>query len=175
MGIPPKRTVQKLPRKTVNQELHDNEADNAVVRDSLGPEAEDLIIQLFELVNLKNELFRRQTVLMYMKREHRLEEEHVEIEHEIRALMAKPDALKTEEDRGSRLMAIVDERNEIVNCIEMDRVRALEEDESIETHMEEYAAFKPPDAADEVKAKKKKKKKEKKKKKKNKGYDADKD
>ena len=29
----------------------------------------------------------------------RLEEEHVEIEHEIRALMAKPDALKTDDDR----------------------------------------------------------------------------
>ena len=74
-----------------------------------------------------------------------------------------------EERLINRLMAIVDERNEIVNCIEMDRVRALEEDESIETHMEEYAAVKPPEGDDEAKAKKKKKKKEKKKKKKNKG------
>ena len=52
-------------------------------RDSLGPEAEDLIVQLFELVNEKNELFRRQTELMYMKREHRLEEEHADIEHQV--------------------------------------------------------------------------------------------
>ena len=49
--------------------------------------------------------------------------------------------------------------------------RALEEDESIETHMEEYAAVpRPAGAEDEAKVKKKKKKKEKKKKKKNKGY-----
>ena len=52
-------------------------------RDSLGPEAEDLIMQLFELVNEKNDLFRRQTELMYMKREHRLEEEHADIEHQV--------------------------------------------------------------------------------------------
>ena len=70
-----------------------------------------------------------QTVLMYMKREHRLEEEQVEIEHQVRGLMAKPEALRTPDDRTTeerlieRLMAIVDERNEIVNCIEMDRVR----------------------------------------------------
>merc|ERR1712080_696314 len=37
-------------------------------RDSLGPEAEDAIIQLFDLVNEKNDLFRRQTLLLYMKR-----------------------------------------------------------------------------------------------------------
>ena len=112
----------------------------------------------------------------------RLEEEYIETEYQIRAMMAKPDALKSSHDRGKeerlieRLMAIVDERNEIVNCIEMDRVRALEEDDAIETHMEEYAAVKPgPDAEDEAKTKKKKKKKEKKKKRRDKGYDADKD
>ena len=112
----------------------------------------------------------------------RLEEEYIETEYQIRAMMAKPDALKSSDDRGKeerlieRLMAIVDERNEIVNCIEMDRVRALEEDDAIETHMEEYAAVKPgPEAEDEAKTKKKKKKKEKKKKRREKGYDADKD
>ena len=56
-------------------------------RDSLGPEAEDLIVQLFELVNEKNELFRRQTELMYMKREHRLEEEHADIEHQVKLFL----------------------------------------------------------------------------------------
>ena len=47
-------------------------------------QAEDLIVQLFDLVNEKNELFRRQTELMYMKRDHRLEEEHADIEHQVR-------------------------------------------------------------------------------------------
>ena len=93
--------------------------------------------------------------------------------------MAKPDALRTSEDKViedkliERLMTIVGQRNEIVDCLEMDRLRELEEDESIEIHFGEYAAIKPDD--DELKKKKEKKKKEKKKKKKDKAYDVDKD
>ena len=93
--------------------------------------------------------------------------------------MAKPDALRTSEDKDledkliERLMTIVGQRNEIVDCLEMDRLRELEEDESIEIHFGEYAAIKPDD--DELKKKKEKKKKEKKKKKKDKAYDVDKD
>ncbi len=100
---------------------------------------------------------------------------------QIRVLMAKPDALRTDEDKVledkliERLMATVSQRNEIVDCLEMDRLRELEEDESIEIHMGEYAAIKPPDDEDSSKKKKKKQKKEKKKKKMNKSYDADKD
>lgn len=95
--------------------------------------------------------------------------------------MAKPDALRTDGDKIledkliERLMAIVSQRNEIVDCLEMDRLRELEEDESIEIHMGEYAAIKPQDEEDLLKKKKEKKKKEKKKKKADKAYDADKD
>ena len=112
--IPPKRAVKKLPRKSINQELHDievkqgelerqgvklettirelcnkSDAEEGADRDSLGPEAEDLIIQLFELVNEKNELFRRQTELIYMKKENRLEEQYADLEYQIRILMSK--------------------------------------------------------------------------------------
>ncbi|TRY63840.1 hypothetical protein TCAL_06865 [Tigriopus californicus] len=80
-------------------------------RDSLGPEVEDLIIQLFDLVNEKNDLFRRQTELIYMKRDHRLEEEHADIEHQIRLLMVetqKSDEDKAREDKLiTRLMEIM--------------------------------------------------------------------
>jgi hypothetical protein len=96
--------------------------------------------------------------------------------------MAKPDALRTDDDKVKedklieRLMSTVSQRNEIVDCLEMDRLRELEEDESIEIHMGEYAAIKPlVDDVDMTKKKKEKKKKEKKKKKKDKAYDADKD
>ncbi len=100
---------------------------------------------------------------------------------QIRVLMAKPDAMRTDEDKIKedklieRLMVIVGSRNEIVDCLEMDRLRELEEDESIEIHLGEYAAIKPPDDEDASKKKKKKAKKEKKKKKLSKSYDADKD
>jgi len=175
--IPPKRTVKKLPRKAINQELMDievkqgelerqgvklektireicaaNDAEEGANRDSLGPEAEDLIIQLFDLVNEKNELFRRQTELIYMKKENRLEEQHADCEYQIRVIMSKAECQRTEEDKKkeekliARLVEIVGLRNEIVDCLEMDRIRELDEDTAIEDHMSNYAAVKPVNA-----------------------------
>merc|ERR1719315_195639 len=172
--LPPKRTVKKLPRKAINQELFDievkqgglerqgvklektireicavSDAKEGADTDSLGPEAEDLIIQLFDLVNEKNELFRRQTELIYMKKENRLEEMHADCEYQIRVLMSKPECMRTDDDKMSeerliaKLVEIVTQRNEIVDCLEMDRLRELDEDTAIEDHMSNYAAVKP--------------------------------
>ena len=80
-GVDLEKTIREVTEKS-DKERAEAGLDNND-RDSLGPEAEDLIVQLFELVNEKNELFRRQTELMYMKREHRLEEEHADIEHQV--------------------------------------------------------------------------------------------
>jgi len=171
--IPPRRAVKKLHRKAINQELEDIEVKQSELerqgvkleksirhicdkedergenRDSLGPEAEDLIIQLFDLVNEKNELFRRQTELIYMKKDNRLEEQHADLEHQIRVLMCKPETQKTEQDNRKeemlikKLVEVVSLRNEIVDCLEMDRLRELEEDNAIEDHMSNYAAVQP--------------------------------
>ena len=80
-GVDLEKTIREVCEKS-DKEREEAGLDNND-RDSLGPRAEDLIVQLFELVNEKNELFRRQTELMYMKREHRLEEEHADIEHQV--------------------------------------------------------------------------------------------
>merc|ERR1712241_1654162 len=172
--LPPKRSVKKLARKALNQELFDievkqvglekqgvkleksireicanNDSKEGADRDSLGPEAEDLIIQLFDLVNEKNELFRRQTELIYMKKENRLEEMHADCEYQIRILMSKPECMRTDDDKMSeerliaKLVEIVTQRNEIVDCLEMDRLRELDEDTAIEDHMQQIAAVKP--------------------------------
>ena len=193
--IPPKRTVKKLHKKIINQELEDievkqNEMERQGVklektireicdkndqegenRDSLGPEAEDLIIQLFDLVNEKNELFRRQTELIYMKKDNRLEEQHADLEYQIRILMSKPEEQKTAEDQIKedrlikKLVDVVGQRNEIVDCLEMDRLRELDEDLAIEDHMSNYAAVKPEEQKKGItkilRMKKKKKKKDK--------------
>jgi len=50
-------------------------------------------------------------------------------------------------------MEIVAQRNEIVDCLEMDRLRELEEDESIEVHMGEFAAVRPPEGEEKTKKK----------------------
>ncbi|CAO1389606.1 unnamed protein product [Diamesa serratosioi] len=110
------------------------------------PEVEDLIMQLFELVNEKNELFRRQAELMYLRRQHRLESEQSEIEYEIRVLMAQPEVNKTDSDKAreealiARLVEVVQLRNEVIDSLETDRLREAQEDLSIKQRMEIHSA-----------------------------------
>ncbi|XP_043246931.1 MICAL-like protein 1 isoform X3 [Amphibalanus amphitrite] len=209
---PIKRQVKTLPPKETQTELHDinvrqlelerqgvelektirqlTEQDDKSQKelDSTAPyglDIEDMILQLFELVNEKNALFRRQAELMYMRRQHRLEEEHAELEYEIRCLMMKADSLKTEMERQreqrliERLVSVVEQRNEIVTMLEMERIREIQEDATIDHHMGLYTAERVGSvepAPDKKKKKKKKKdKKEKEGSSKKKGRDADKD
>merc|ERR1711970_1071484 len=112
------------------------------------------------------------TELIYMKKDNRLEEQHADLEHLIRVLMSKPDTHKTDEDTRKeeklikKLVEIVSQRNEIVDCLEMDRLRELEEDTAIEDHLSDYAAVQPTQAQKKglikiLKRKKKKKDKDK--------------
>ncbi len=118
---PQKRQLRKLPLKGIQQELDDIEIKQVELeRQGVGLEQnirsltepedgsetvgdgihiEEMILQLFDLVNEKNELLRRQTELMYLRRQQRLEEEHAELEYQIRCLMEKPNGEKTDEDR----------------------------------------------------------------------------
>uniref|UniRef100_A0A1I8PXH8 LIM zinc-binding domain-containing protein n=1 Tax=Stomoxys calcitrans TaxID=35570 RepID=A0A1I8PXH8_STOCA len=150
-------------------------------------EVENLILQLFELVNEKNELFRRQAELMYLRRQHRLEQEQADLEYEIRVLMAQPERNKTDSDKAreeafiERLIEVVQLRNEVVECLEMDRIREAEEDQSIKQRLESHIANKRDDEPETKKSstsklskKEKKKQKESKKLAKNKKLDADK-
>jgi hypothetical protein len=65
---------------------------------------------------------------------HRLEEEQADVEFEIRTLMAQPECNKTDSDKAreemliARLVEIVSQRNVVVDCLEMDRLREAEED-----------------------------------------------
>ncbi|CAH1155805.1 unnamed protein product [Phaedon cochleariae] len=162
--IPQKRTIKVLPMAEIRRELDlieaqqqglekqgvrleqiirekcEGEGDDIIDND-IPIDVEDLILQLFELVNEKNELFRKQTELMYIRRQQRLEEEHADVEYQIRCLMLQPEANKTDSDKAreeeliKRLIDIVERRNEIVECLEMDRVREAEEDDSINIHI----------------------------------------
>lgn len=134
-------------------------------------EEEELIMQLFELVNEKNNLFRRQAELMYIKRSQRLEEEQVELEYQIRCIMTKPlnqkceDDAKREEELLQRLLEVVEARNEIVDSQEMDRRRVMQEDWSIQEQMaQKQSEIKEKMVTPEVTPEKKHKKKDKQKK-----------
>lgn len=69
------------------------------------------------------------------KRQMRLEEQQVELEWQIRCLLQKPNKddseLEKEEELIARLVTLVEQRNEIVDCLEMDRKREQDEDQSV--------------------------------------------
>ncbi|XP_047509925.1 MICAL-like protein 1 isoform X1 [Pieris napi] len=100
-------------------------------------EIEDLVIQLCELVNEKNDLFRKQTELMYIRRQQRLEQEQADIEHEIRVIQSRPvvnriDADKAREEQlVCRLVEIVRMRDELVQQVDAERRRERQEDRAI--------------------------------------------
>ncbi|XP_013182204.1 PREDICTED: EH domain-binding protein 1 isoform X1 [Papilio xuthus] len=100
-------------------------------------EIEDLVIQLCELVNEKNDLFRKQTELMYIRRQQRLEQEQADIEHEIRIIQSRPAVNRIDSDKAreeelvTRLVEIVRLRDELVQQIEAERRRERQEDLAI--------------------------------------------
>merc|ERR1712192_233660 len=71
---------------------------------------------------------------MYLKKERMLEIEQAECEEQARVLLDKSPWLKTESDKLeeelliNNIIEIVKRRNEIVNHLEMDRIRETEED-----------------------------------------------
>uniref|UniRef100_A0A336KCS2 CSON003170 protein n=1 Tax=Culicoides sonorensis TaxID=179676 RepID=A0A336KCS2_CULSO len=107
---------------------------------------EELIMQLFDVVNEKNELFRRQAELMYMRRQYRLESEQLELDREIRKLMEEPEENKTDAEKAreealiARLIEVVKQRNAVVDSLESDRIREKQEDASIRQSIERHAA-----------------------------------
>ncbi|CAG9585386.1 unnamed protein product [Danaus chrysippus] len=100
-------------------------------------EIEDLVIQLCELVNEKNDLFRKQTELMYIRRQQRLEQEQADIEHEIRVIQSRPAVNRIDSDKVreeqlvSRLVEIVRLRDELVQQLDAERRRERQEDLAI--------------------------------------------
>ncbi|XP_026744763.1 MICAL-like protein 1 isoform X1 [Trichoplusia ni] len=100
-------------------------------------EVEDLVIQLCELVNEKNDLFRKQTELMYIRRQQRLEQEQADIEHEIRIIQSRPAVNRIDSDKAReeklvlRLVEIVRMRDELVQQIDAERRRERQEDLAI--------------------------------------------
>ncbi|XP_076329151.1 uncharacterized protein LOC143235156 isoform X2 [Tachypleus tridentatus] len=101
--IPQRREVQKIPMEEIQTEMKaidlqqdklekiGREIEMKIRNHKSEPESaiEELILELFELVNLKNALFRRQAELVYLMRSQKLEEEQVELEFQIRCHMNK--------------------------------------------------------------------------------------
>ncbi|XP_059258015.1 MICAL-like protein 1 [Mustela nigripes] len=99
---------------------------------------DDMLVDWFKLIHEKHLLVRRESELIYVFKQQNLEQRQADVEYELRCLLNKPEKDWTDEDRGrekvlmQELMALIEQRNAIVNCLDEDRQREEEEDKMLE-------------------------------------------
>ncbi|XP_047426803.1 MICAL-like protein 2a [Mugil cephalus] len=108
-----------------------------------------LMVDWFNLIRKKQMYIRKESELVYIARTQELEQQQPGVEWELRTLMEKPDHLKSREEQQrerklmKRLMEIVDGRNAIVEGLDEDRLREVEEDQQLNKMMQNLGVKKP--------------------------------
>ncbi|KAI4822563.1 hypothetical protein KUCAC02_008100 [Chaenocephalus aceratus] len=101
-----------------------------------------LMVDWFNLIRKKQMYIRKESELVYKARTQELEQQQPGVEGELRRLLEKPDHLKSREEQRQekklmqRLVEIVDGRNAIVEGLDEDRLREVEEDQQLNEMMQ---------------------------------------
>ncbi|XP_026218185.1 MICAL-like protein 2a isoform X1 [Anabas testudineus] len=107
-----------------------------------------LMVDWFNLIRQKQMYIRRESELVYIARTQELERQQPGVEGELRRLLEKPDHLKSIEEQQQekklmqQLMEIVDGRNAIVDGLDEDRLREVEEDQQLNEMMKNLSVKK---------------------------------
>ncbi|XP_058508555.1 MICAL-like protein 2a isoform X2 [Solea solea] len=100
-----------------------------------------LMVDWFKLIRKKQMIIRKESELVYIARTQELEQQQPGVEGELRRLLEKPDHLKSGDERQQetllmqRLVEIVNGRNAILEGLDEDRLREVEEDQQLNEMM----------------------------------------
>ncbi|XP_052761031.1 MICAL-like protein 2 isoform X2 [Mya arenaria] len=136
------RQLKAIDSRLTQLELKGRQLEDTI-RNANEDDDDELMISWFTLVNEKNELVRTENDFIYINREQELEVEQETVDQQLRRLINKPDDKKgaserhREEELIEKKMEIINQRNKIVDSIDEDRIRYLEEDSEIEAMLQQ--------------------------------------
>ncbi|XP_060567563.1 MICAL-like protein 1 isoform X2 [Ruditapes philippinarum] len=139
--IDTKLTQLELKGRSLEDSIRNGHKERTNIRQSAKDEEEDdLMMAWFQLVNEKNELVRKECDYIYVSREQELEIEQQQIDQKLRELVDKKEKTKADEEEEELLMEklvdVVNQRSKIVDSIDEDRIRYMEEDNEIEAMLQ---------------------------------------
>ncbi|XP_061740583.1 MICAL-like protein 1 isoform X2 [Nerophis ophidion] len=97
-------------------------------------EEDHLLSEWRSLIRERDSLMRRDTELVYLTKQGKLEERQAEVDFQLRRLLNKPESVWSEEDKSreeslmAELVLVIEQRNHIVSTLDQDRQREREED-----------------------------------------------
>ncbi|XP_029142753.1 MICAL-like protein 2, partial [Protobothrops mucrosquamatus] len=137
------RDLDKLEQKGITLEKQ--------LRACEGDDSEDaLMVEWFKLIHEKQLLLRRESELMHKINQQKLEVKQWDIETELRSLISKADNLKTAKEKAREkelldsYLDTVNNRNKIVEDLDEDRLRELEEDEMFVDMIKKFGVSRSP-------------------------------